>query len=170
MSCTTIFDNDSTLVQPPTFAQDFGCAFRASNHDAAATSKLRFNPDGTWSVSRTFGVASNGNWHVGVPANPADFEIRITGNVQRITTTSGTVDCLTPPYQETNTAVDTGWLPMNIAREEEAWAYATANIVCDSQDTSTVFTFTVQIRQISNPANTVTGSGSVCAEASAMAN
>lgn len=170
MSCATIIDNDSTLVTPATFAQEFECAFRASNHDTVANARIRFNPNGTWETSRVpIASQQNGSWHIGAPSNPADFEIRFVGNVRKVTITSGTMDCMTPPYQETNTAVDTGWLPLNIAREYEATAYATANVVCDMQNTVATFTFTITIRQISKPANTVTGSGSVCGEADAMA-
>lgn len=171
MSCVNIVDNDSTLVYPPTFAQEFECAFRASNHDASASLRIAFYPDGTWQTRRVPAIGpNNGRWHVGTPANPADFEIRITGNVNKITTTSGTVDCMTPPYQETNTPVDTGWVSLSVMQEYINYAYATANINCDMQNTVATFNFTITIRQISNPANSVTGSGSTCAEADAMAN
>lgn len=171
MSCATIIDNDSTLVTPATFAQEFPCAFRASNHDAAANAKIRFNPDGTWQTARVpVDVAQSGSWHIGAPSNPADFEIRITGNVRTVTTTSGTMDCATPPYQETNTPIDTGWLSLAVAQEQLAIAYATANVNCTEQSTNTVLTFTATIRQISRPANAVSDSGSVCAEADAMTN
>lgn len=171
MSCVNIVDNDSTLVYPPTFASEFQCAFRASNHNANANARLTFKPDGTWSTARVpVAAANNGNWHIGAPSNPSDFEIRFTGNVQSVTTTSGTPDCTTPAYQETNTPVDTGWLSLATMQEFLATAFAASNAICDMQNMVTTFNFTVTIRQISKPANTVTGSGSVCAEADAMSN
>lgn len=167
MSCVNIVDNDSTLVNPATFGQFFPCAARASNHDASATSRIIFNPNGTWQAWRTFSAANNGQWHIGAPANPADFEIRFVGNINQITTTSGDPGCSTPALQEFNTPVDSGWLTLNVAHEQAITAYATANAICNMQDTDVTFDFTIYIRQISNNANAVSGSGSICASASA---
>lgn len=166
MSCVNVLDNDFTLVSPPTFAQEFACATKASNHNAAALARITFNPDGTWAIFRNAGAAASGSWHVGAPA--VAFEIRFIGNVQEVTFTSGTVDCDTPAYQETNTPVDSGWLPLSVAQMMEVAAYAVSNVICDSQEMIATFTFSIQIRQISKPTNTVTGAGSICADATAF--
>lgn len=167
MSCVNILDNDLTLVSPATFGEDFACATGTSNHDVLVTATLRFKPNGTWEVLRSpTGGTSSGSWHIGAPANPSDFEVRITGNIQKITTTPGCPD--EPPYEETNTPVDTGWLQLNVNRQQVVSAFAHANVLCPEQHEDSTFEFTVQIRQISNHSNTVTDSGSMCAQADAV--
>lgn len=170
MSCVNVLDNDSTLVNPPTYGQSFRCAFRGSNHDAASTSRIRFNTDGSWTVTRSTGGggASLGSWHVGAPANPGAFEIRFTGNVQEIKNTSGNQDCFTPPVEETNDPVDTGWLSLAVAQEQSVSTFASANVNCNAQDSEAIYEFVIQIRQISNQANAVSTNGSICAGASAL--
>ena len=169
MSCVSVLDNDNTLPAP-TFGQEFSCAFRASNHNASANSRIKFNPDGTWVVTRSplSGPDTTGNWFTGVPPVPADYEIRIVGNTQMIINTSGTMDCTTLPYQEFNTPFDTGWLPLGVAREHLVSAFAAADVNCNSQNNTSTSTFTITIRAVANHANNVSASGSICAEADAM--
>lgn len=177
MSCVNILDNDNTLVNPPTYAQDFECAVRLYTHNAGARSFINFLPDGTWTVRNEMQAPSiliaSGSWHVGVPANPADFEIRFTGNVRKVTETQGTnpnpgMECEEIPYQETNTAKDSGWLQLNMAREEFITATALSTGRCGEQNQQVTYTFTIQIRQMSNNSNSVTGNGTLCAEADAQ--
>lgn len=179
MSCVSILDNDSTLVSPPSFAQNFDCAIRSYTHNAGARSTLNFLPNGTWTLGNEVLFpnlfVATGSWHVGVPANPADFEIRFTGTVHKIIETQGNnptpgMECNELPYQETYTPEDSGWQPLNVARAEFITASAIATGRCGQQDTYVDFPFTIQIRQISNNSNAVSGSGTLCAEANAQAN
>lgn len=171
MSCVNVLDNDTTLLAP-TFGQEFSCAFRASNHNAAANSRIRFNPDGTWIVTRSplSGPDNTGSWHTGAPANPGDFQIRFTGNIESIILTSGNMSCMTLPSQVFNTPVDSGWLSLATMQEYMVNAFAASDMNCDSQNMVSTFTFSITIRLAANPANQVTDSGSICAEADAMTN
>lgn len=168
MSCVNVLDNDNTLPAP-TFGQEFSCAFRASNHNASSNSRIKFNPNGTWVVSRSplSGPDTTGSWFTGVPPVPADYEIRFVGNIQRVINTSGTMDCITLPYQEFNTPVDTGWLSLATAQEQLVTAFAASDVNCNSQNAVGIFTFNITIRTAANHANNVSASGSICAEADA---
>lgn len=175
MSCANILDNDTTLVAPPTFAQGFECHVRASNHDAAAGAALRFLPNGTWTLSHGGGLnllMETGNWHIGAPSNPGDYEVRITGLRDTVFTRTpglGSSDECTGSYVNDGVAFDTGWVTLSSTALASVNAYAQANVSCNENMTETL-AFTATIRQISNPSNNVTGSGSICAEADAMAN
>lgn len=170
-------EQSSTIVQPPTFDEDFACQFRASNHDAAAAVRLRFEPNGLWTLSHHGGSGPinmlTGSWHVGTPSNAALFEIRATGTEYTVFTNTpglnnpGTEAC--PGSYNNETPYDTGWQSLGTALELVAQTFAQANTFCDQNMTETR-TFTVEIREIANPTNAVSGSGSICAESDAMAN
>lgn len=188
MSCANVFDNDTTLV-PPTFTGSHPCAFGegpecndAGNIAyASANSSLTFNPDGTWVVNGygngsgncgpgsggPNGVIASGNWITGT-FNPADFEIRITGQKRYEYDTRPPAGAFSgcPNPQDPigyDPLFDNGWQPATSGPSVLAAMNINSTQVCVIS-VMAVTEFTVQIRQISNPANTVTGSGSVCAE------
>ena len=105
MSCSNVFDNDTTLV-PPTFGGAHTCLLVGPTtagctgylgSDAAEVA-LTFNPDGSWKLTHaghmrvvtisggvcqtvypaTQGVTETGVWVTG-SFNPADFEMRAYG-------------------------------------------------------------------------------------------
>lgn len=186
MSCANVLDNDTTLVTPG-FTGDHPCVVVAvptcnsggSMKSASAGSTLSFLPDGTWQVfgggggsancgstaAAPSGVIASGNWITGT-FNPADYEIRITGQQRFEYNTAPPVGALSgcpnpedpigydPPY-------DTGWLSLASPQSIGSTANANCGQVCVIS-VSAIKTFTVQIRQIANPANTVVGSGSIC--------
>lgn len=169
MSCTNILDNDSTLLTPPTYGQSFTCHTKVSNHNAAAASRIQFRPDGTWACKN--GTAGNlpngnGNWYVGIPASPGDYEIRLTGTVVEMTINSGE-SCA--PSGSSSSPEDSGWVSLNTMFESVVSAYAYASSFCSDAETDTTLDFVIQIRRIANHADSVTASGSICAEASAIA-
>lgn len=182
MSCVNILDNDTTLL-PPNFTGVLPCAYAVSewhlNTDSTtwATQTLRFKPDGTWEkvnhadnpVSTT--VVETGAWIAGA-FNPADYQIRITG-VKHTAIYSwpagqwgGSDICAgflgVPPLISYDPPYDTGWLPLNSPRVEATGIGLMGSEIC-MRYVDVIDEYTVQIRQISNPANTVTGSGSLCA-------
>lgn len=160
----------TTLVAPA--LTEFGCHFRASSHDAAATSRIRFNPDGTWQVLHgTYGniAHASGTWHNGVPNAPAAYQIRITGTEYKTKTRmqNGAEPC--DPVADTTIPYDTGWVSLGSSVEQVVSVFAQANVYCSENAVGTN-TFTVEIREVALPTNTVTASGSICAEADAMSN
>ena len=186
MSCVNVLDNDTTLV-PPTFTGDHPCVVVAvptcnsggAMKSASASSVMSFNPDGTWQVygsgggsascgttsAAPSGVLASGNWITGT-FNPAEYEIRFTGQ-QRFeydtATPSGPLSgCPNPPDPiGYDPPYDSGWLSLASPQSINSAANANCGQVCVIS-VSAIKTFTVQIRRISNPANSVTGSGSIC--------
>ena len=61
-----------------------------------------------------------------------------------------------PPY-------DSGWLPMSSVQFINVYANTDCGQVCVISATA-IKPFTIQLRQVSNPANAVTGTGSLCAK------
>lgn len=187
MSCVNVLDNDTTLV-PPTFTGVHPCAHgegpECDNPSrisyASANSSLVFNPDGTWVVTGygsgtgacgagtggPNGVIASGNWITG-SFNPADFEIRITGQKRYEYNTrppSGPFSGCPNPEDPIgyDPPFDNGWQPATSAPNVTAVMNINSTQVCVIT-VNAVTEFTVQIRQISNPANSVTGTGSICA-------
>jgi hypothetical protein len=151
------------------WGQEFGCHSRASNHNAAAGSRLRFNPDGTWAV--THGASYNtahasGDWYTGSPPDTNLYECRIVGTKDSYLIEAGGIDCT--GSTSSSVAFDTGWVTLSVPVDATVNAYAVGTVMCD-QDSSQTLTFTATVREIANPANAKTGSGSICADASAIA-
>lgn len=187
MSCVNILDNDTTLVTP-TFtgahpcvvAQVPLCNSGGFTKSANANSQLTFYPDGTWNVTGAgggfancgntsaapSGVLASGVWIAGT-FSPSDFEIRFTGQQRYEYDTAPPVGALSgcpnpqdpigydPPY-------DTGWLSLSAPQGIASPASTNCGQVCVIS-VDAINAFTVQIRQISNPANAVSGTGSLCA-------
>lgn len=187
MSCVNVLDNDTTLV-PPTFTGAFACAQGAVPtcnaggylKTGTASSSLSFLPDGTWNVNGYGGGFANcgsgtgspngpiasGQWITG-SFNPADFEIRITGQKRYEYDTQAPTGPFSgcPNPQDPigyDPPFDDGWLPLSAGHSISAVTNVNNTQVC-ILSIKAVTEFTVQIRQISNHANTVTGSGSICA-------
>lgn len=187
MSCVNVLDNDTTLV-PPSFTGNHPCAQGAGplcNNPgriayANANSTLTFNPDGTWVVTgygggtgecgagtgSPNGVIASGNWITGA-FNPADFEIKITGQKRYEYDTrppSGPFSGCPNPQDPIgyDPPFDNGWVPASSAPSVQAAMSINSTQVCVIS-VKAVTEFTVTIRQISNPSNMVVGSGSVCA-------
>lgn len=188
MSCVNILDNDTTLV-PPTFGGAHPCVVTqvplcdsgGYMKTANAQSVLRFYPDGTWQVTGSgigsascgntgaspTGILASGFWITGA-FSPSDFEIRFTGTSRIEYDTATPVGALSgcpnppdpiaydPPY-------DTGWLPMSSVQLINVYANTDCGQVCVISATA-IKPFTIQLRQVSNPANAVTGTGSLCAK------
>lgn len=188
MSCVNVLDNDTTLV-PPTFTGAHPCAFgegplcndpgRISY--ASANSVLTFNPDGTWTVTGygsgtgncgagsggPNGVIASGNWITGT-FNPAEYQIRITGQKRYEYDTRAPVGpfagCPNPEDPiGYDPAFDNGWLPLSSPVGISAAMNINSTQVCVIS-VMAITEFAVTIRKISNPANQVNGSGSICAE------
>ena len=176
MSCVNILDNDTTLVSPPTFAQDFECQIRLATHNAGARVTLTFLPNGTWTLTHLAGsgsiVEQTGSWYIGVPPNPGLYEIRITGLRDTVDTrwphvaNPGEEPCL-GSYANYGVPFDTGWVALSSSVAALAQASAMSNTFCNENMTESL-AFTVTIRQASNHGNSVTGSGTLCAEADAQ--
>lgn len=186
MSCVNVLDNDSSLAaptftgaQPCTTAQVPTCG-GGTNKNASANSTLTFHPDGTWTVNGSgggfaacgstvaspIGVLANGLWIAG-SFSPSDFEIRITGTQRFEYNTADPVGALSgcpnppdpigydPPF-------DTGWMNLSTAKSVSSIATTQSQHVCVIS-VRAVKDYIVQIRQVSNPGNSITGSGSLCA-------
>lgn len=187
MSCVNVLDNDTTLV-PPTFGGAHPCVVATVPtcdsggymKNASASSTLSFLPNGTWQVSGNgggtsrcgtttaapSGVLASGNWITGT-FNPAEYEIRFTGQQRFEYDTANPVGalsgCPNPPDPiGYDPLYDSGWLSLASLQSVASAGSADCGQVCVIS-VAAIKTFTVQIRQISNPANTVTGSGSICA-------
>ena len=160
----------TVTLPPPTFAQEFGCHTKTANHhNAAAGEALRFHPDGRWTVTK--GTEYNaeymeGMWITDSPSDPGLYECRIEGTKTSYVNETGGIDCL--GFVETIEPFDTGWLPLSSIVEATVNIVAMATIMCD-QDASETLAFTASIREILTPVNLITGSGSICAEATAIA-
>lgn len=173
MSCVNVLDNDTTLV-PPTFAGEHTCASRTSTHDTTAVAILRFLPTGEWQVraagvggSGFVGVLASGSWITGV-FNPADYEIRFQGvQHDEETWALSSPSCGAGDFAD-DTPFDSGWLGMGVTREQQVIArHAYAAGYCNSMQTHSSAPINVQIRQIANPANSVSGVATLCAEGDA---
>lgn len=188
MSCVNILDNDTTLVTP-TFTGAHPCTVaQVPNCDAGgylktgqASANLQFHPDGTWrvtggggggancggTVASPSGVLASGSWITGA-FTPSDFEVRFTGTQRYEYDTVPPVGAFSscpnpedpigydPPY-------DSGWLPLTAIRQIESTISINNTYVCINSVTA-INAFNVQLRQISNNANAVNGSGSICAQ------
>ena len=186
MSCVNILDNDTTLL-PPGFALAHPCVVASvpncgtqSTKSASAQSTLVFKPDGTWQVTGAgagyascgntaaspTGVLASGNWITGA-FSPSDFEIRFTGTQRYEYDTQPPVGIYSgcsnpedpigydPPY-------DTGWMQLS-AQQSIMSSFNINNGQICLISVNAINAFNVQIRQISNPANSVNGAGSLCA-------
>ena len=187
MSCVNVLDNDTTLV-PPTFTGAFPCAeaevptCNSGGYlkSASANSTLTFYPDGTWVVTgygggmancgttsgSPNGVIASGEWITGA-FNPADFEIRVTGQKRYEYNTQNPTGPFSgcPNPQDPigyDPPFDDGWASLSVGHAVTAGVNVNSGQVC-ILSLKAVTEFTVQIRQISNPSNSVTGSGSICA-------
>lgn len=126
------------------------------------------------------GVIATGQWITGT-FNPADYEIRIYGTFETVFTGwpsnrwGGSDICQSGSYAPPHDpplvvspwgvgSFDTGWLPMNSPRATQigrSRSFAGGTVICERYEDREQ-DFTVEIRQISNPANKVAATGSIC--------
>jgi hypothetical protein len=173
MSCVTVLDNDTTLLA--TFPGEYACSSRTSTHDTTAVASLRFLPSGAWEVRASgaggtgfVGVIDSGIWISGV-FNPADYEVRFSGVQHDEETTALSSPCCGLGGDFTDdTPFDSGWQTLSVMREQQVVArHAYSAGACNSMQTSSTAPINVQIRQIANPANSVSGIATLCAEGDA---
>jgi hypothetical protein len=173
MSCVNVIDNDTTLLA--TFPGEYDCASRTSTHDTTAVAILRFLPTGVWEVRAAgsggtgfVGVIATGNWITGT-FNPADYEVRFSGVQHDEETTALSSPCCGLGGDFTDdTPFDSGWLGMGLTREQQIVArHAYSAGACNSMQTISTAPINVQIRNIANPANNVSGVATLCAQGDA---
>lgn len=172
MSCVSVLDNDTTLVNPVTFAGEHPCTSRVSTHDTTPVAILRLLPTGVWEVRAAgvggtgfYGVINTGSWIAGT-FNPADYEVRFWGVQHDEESRAGSSPCcdLAEDFVD-DTPFDSGWLGLGVMREQQIVArHAMATGYCNSMTTYSSAPINVQIRQIANPANSVFGIATLCAE------
>lgn len=169
-SCIDVLDNDSNT---PTFSNSFAgtqpCHSRGNNHNALAWQGLYINANGTWSVRNgqtgNMGTLRAGSWLL---SGSGACEVKFVAVGESTTITMGDVDCTEPSPVTTPINDDSGWLPLTFDQLYQVNAYASANVSCNSQDTSSSADVTVTIREVANPSNSVTGIVTICADASAI--
>lgn len=169
--CATVTQNapaGATLVDPPTFqdGSDGSCNVAVGSHNAECYQSIDFRTDGTWTIrNHKVGPGTtilSGNWITGT-FTASDYEVRMTGTEtqQIIPLGSGCGSPTTTGYPQ-----DSGWLTISAMQTFSAHAFATKSGSCGEEMIDTL-AFSIEIREKANHANTVTGTGSVCADATA---
>lgn len=170
--CATVTQNapaGGTLVDPPTFqdGSDGDCNVAVGAHNAACYQTIDFKTDGTWTIrNHRVGPGTtilSGNWITGT-FTASDYEVRMTGTETLQIIPLGGGGCGSPT--STDYPRDSGWLTISATRSFSAHAFATKSGSCGEEMIDTL-AFSIEIREKANHANTVTGTGSVCADATA---
>lgn len=188
MSCVNILDNDDTITLPPVgptgqCAYALSCGQWNQNLNATALETLAFYPDGLWQLINnnvnptSVDVIASGAW-ISNAFLPYDYQIRVTGTKRTETHWWSSGDWASmggtgaqcggfigqPPTVSASTPFDTGWMPMNVINTVKATVTVTNQAPC-VQFIDAFTDYTIEIKQVSNPANVKTFSGTLCARA-----